>query len=283
MTSVRAPVLFVSHGAPTVALERSGLGAALAAFAAEAPRPRAIVVVSAHWTAHREIGIASAARHRVVHDFGGFPEELYRLDWPAPGAPDLAARAAALLEAEGFRTRLDPLRPLDHGAWIPLRLAWPGADVPVVQIALPDAAPEALARMGAALAPLRDEGVLIVGSGGLVHNLGLVRLRAREAATETPDAWAAEFDAWAADRIAALDVDGLARWREEAPHAARAAPTTEHLDPVFVALGARAPGDRPETIYEAIHHGNLSMRSFALRPAGGDAGHEPAARKEPSP
>jgi len=278
--TARAGVLFVSHGAPTVALERGGLGAALSEFASSGPRPGAVVVVSAHWTARREVGIANAARHRIVHDFSGFPEELYRLRWPAPGAPDVAARAAALLERGGFRTRLDPERGLDHGAWIPLRFAWPEADVPVVQVALPAAEPAVLARMGAALAPLRDEGVLVVASGGVVHNLGLVRLRESDAA---PDPWAVAFDRWVAERVATLDVDGLARWREEAPHAARAAPTTEHLDPLFVALGARAPGDRPETIYDAIQHGNLAMRSFALRPAGQDGGHEPAARKERSP
>lgn len=276
----RAGVLFVSHGAPTVALEPGGLGAALAAFAAAEPRPSAAVVVSAHWTSGRELGITSAARNRIVHDFGGFPDELYRLRWPAPGAPDLAARAAALLEAAGFRTRLDPLRGLDHGAWIPLRFAWPEAEVPVVQVALPLADPGGLAKMGAALAPLRGEGVLVVASGGVVHNLGLVRLDARGAA---PDPWAVEFDAWVAARIAALDVDGLARWREEAPHAERAAPTSEHLAPLFVALGARVAGDRPETIYDAIHHGNLAMRSFALRPVGRQPGHEPPAGKEPSP
>lgn len=274
--TANAPVLFVSHGAPTVALEPEGFGAALARFARSFPRPAAVVAVSAHWTAGREVGIASAARHRIVHDFGGFPEPLYGLRWPAPGDPALAARAAALLEAKGFRTRLDPLRPLDHGVWIPLRFAWPGAEVPVVQIALPAGDPGETARLGAALAPLRAEGAMVVGSGGLVHNLGLVRFSGREAPEPSPDRWAVEFDAWAAARIEAGDLAALLRWRAEAPHAELAAPTTEHLDPLFVALGARAPGDRVETLYDAIHHGNLAMRSFALRPAGA-AGHEPAA------
>lgn len=265
----RAPVLFVSHGAPTVALEQGGLAAALAAFAASTPRPRAVLVVSAHWTTPWEIGVTSAARHRVVHDFAGFPEALYRLDWPAPGAPDVAARAAALVEAAGFRARLDPLHGLDHGAWIPLSLAYPAADVPVAQLALPDVEPALLLRLGAALAPLRDSGVLLVASGGLLHNLRAVRLGEPEGEAEE---WARAFDAWTAARIEALDVEGLARWREEAPHAALAVPTPEHLAPVFVALGARAPDDRPETIHDAIRHGNLGMRSFALRPAGPPAG-----------
>lgn len=264
----RMPVLFVAHGAPTIALEPSGLDVALRGFVASAPRPRAVLVVSAHWTTPWELGLTSAARHRLIHDFAGFPDALYQLRWPAPGAPDVAARAAVLLEGAGFRARLDSVRGLDHGAWMPLLLAFPEADVPVVQLALPEVEPQVLLRLGAALAPLRDEGVLLVASGGLVHNLGLVRLFDPET---VPDPWARDFDAWAAERIAALDVDGLARWREQ-PYAERAAPSPEHLDPVFVALGARGPDDRPETVFEGIAYGNLDMRSFALRPAGPPAG-----------
>lgn len=263
----RAPVLFVSHGAPTVALEPGAFGAALAGFAASAGRPRALVVVSAHWTAGRELGVTSAARHRLIYDFGGFPEALYRLEWPAPGAPDVAARAAALLGAAGFHPALDPLRGLDHGVWIPLRLAWPAADVPVVQVALPAADPAELLRLGAALRPLRDEGVLLVASGGVVHNLGQVDFGPAPA----PVPWAVRFDAWVRDRVAALDAAGLGRWREDAPDALRAHPTPEHLAPIFVALGARADGDRPDTLHEEIVYGSLSMRSFALRPGGPSA------------
>ena len=276
----RAPVLFVSHGAPTVALEGGAFAAALAGFAASVGKPSAVLAVSAHWTTPWEIGITSAARHRLIYDFSGFPAELYRIEWPAPGAPDVAARAAALVEAAGFRARLDPVRGLDHGAWVPLRLAFPEADVPVAELALPEVAPEMLLRLGAALAPLRDEGVLLVASGGLLHNLRLVRLLDE---STPPDAWASEFDAWASARIASLDVDALTRWREEAPHAERAAPSPEHLDPLFVALGARTPGDRVETIHDEIRHGNLGMRSFALRAAGPPAGSHTKARKEQSP
>ena len=262
----RAPVLFVSHGAPTIALDPGAFGEALAAFAASAGRPRAVVAVSAHWLAHRELGVTAAPRNRVMHDFGGFPRPLYALDWPAPGAPDVSARAAALLGAAGFRAALDPARRLDHGVWIPLRLAWPAADVPTVQVSLPDGDPATLARLGTALAPLRDEGILLVASGGLVHNLGAVRF----GDAERPDEWAVRFDAWAADRIAARDLPGLARWRD-APGGALAHPTPEHLAPVFVALGAALPGDRVETVFEGIQHGSLSLRSFALRPGGAPA------------
>jgi 4,5-DOPA dioxygenase extradiol len=260
----RAPVLFVSHGAPTVALEQGGLDVALRGFARAIGTPRAIVVVSAHWTARRELGVTSAPRHRLIYDFGGFPRALYELQWPAPGAPDVAARVAALLGAAGFRVALDPSRGLDHGAWVPLRLGWPDADVPVVQLALPEAGPEELLAFGAALRPLRDEGILVVASGGVVHNLGRVRF----GPASEPDPWALRFDGWVRDRVAALDVAALARWRDEGPDAFLAQPTPEHFAPIFVALGARAEGDRPETLYEGIVHGNLSMRSFALRPGG---------------
>lgn len=257
----RAPVLFVSHGAPTLALEKDGLAAALPVFAESVGRPRAIVIVSAHWTAGRQIGVTAAPRNRLLRDFDGFPRALYELEWPAPGAPDVAARAVALLGSAGFHAVLDPARGLDHGVWVPLRHAWPAADVPVVQVALPDAEPPLLARMGAALAPLRDEGILLVASGGVVHNLSKVRFGFEG----DPDPWAVRFDAWCAERVAALDLHGLARWRTEAPDAALAQPTPEHLAPIFVALGAQRPDDRVETIFEGIQYGNLSLRSFVLR------------------
>jgi 4,5-DOPA dioxygenase extradiol len=262
----RTPVLFVSHGAPTVALERGAYADALRAFAA-AGRPRAVVVVSAHWTARRTLGVTASPRTRLLYDFTGFPRALYALQWPAPGAPDVAARVAALLGAAGFAASLDPARGLDHGAWVPLSLGWPAADVPVVQVALPDAGAGTLLGLGAALAPLRDEGILLVASGGAVHNLGRVRLGEEGA----PDAWAARFDAWCAERVAALDAAGLERWRESAPDAFLAHPTPEHFGPVLVAIGARAPGDRAVTLHEGIRYGNLSMRSFALRPGGDPA------------
>jgi 4,5-DOPA dioxygenase extradiol len=275
----RAPILFVSHGAPTVALEPGDFGRDLAAFAARTPRPKAIAVVSAHWTTPSEIGVTSAARPGLIHDFHGFPEALYAIRWPAPGAPDVAARAAAHLEAAGFRARLEPARGLDHGAWVPLRIGWPGGEVPVVQVALPELPPARLLRFGAALAPLRAEGVLLVASGGIVHNLARVRFGGAEG---PPDRWAAEFDRWVAERVERGEQDALLRWRE-APGAALAAPTSEHLDPLFVALGARREGDVPETVHEGFTYGNLSMRTFALSPPGGPPAGVTAPPKEPQP
>jgi 4,5-DOPA dioxygenase extradiol len=257
----RPPILFVAHGAPTVALERGPYADALARFGAAHPSPRAIVVVSGHWTTDWVVGVTSAERHRLIYDFGGFPEELYALEYPVPGAPEVAERAGELLGAAGFAARLDSVRGLDHGAWIPLRMAWPAARVPVVQIALPEIPAEALLRFGAALAPLRDDGVLLVGSGGIVHNLWRVRF-----GDPAVDPWALAFDAWIWERVEALDTPALARWRELAPHATVAAPTPEHFDPLLVAIGARGPRDRVELLHEGFQHGNIDMRSFALRP-----------------
>jgi 4,5-DOPA dioxygenase extradiol len=224
------------------------------------------------------VGVTSAARPRLLFDFSGFPEALYQIRWPAPGAPDVAARAAAVLEAAGFRARLDPQRGLDHGAWVPLRILFPDADVPVVQAALPQLPPEGLVRFGAALAPLRGEGVLLVASGGLVHNLGRVRLDDPEGPVEP---WAAAFDAWVAERLARGDVAALLRWREQAPAAVEAAPTSEHLDPLFVALGARAGDDRYQAVHASVQYRNLGMRAFALLPVGAPSSPSPQHERSP--
>jgi 4,5-DOPA dioxygenase extradiol len=259
---MRAPSVFVSHGSPMVAVERDAYTGALEALGAR-ERPRAVVAVSAHWQTRGVVAVGSAARHRVIHDFGGFPEELYRLDYPAPGDPALAARVVRLLAAAGLPAALDPDRGIDHGVWIPMRIAWPDGTIPVVEVSLPEMPPTDLVRLGAALAPLRDEGVLVLGSGGLVHNLGLLDWRDKQAA---PPPWARDFDAWMAGRLERGDLAGLVGYRSGAPGAMRAAPTTEHIDPLFVALGA-APGDRPHTIFEGFHHGSLGMRSMEFRAA----------------
>jgi 4,5-DOPA dioxygenase extradiol len=245
-----------------VAVERDAYTEALEAFGRTA-RPRALAVVSAHWQTRDGVAVTSAARHRVIHDFGGFPDVLYGLDYPAPGDPALAADVAGRLGAAGFTARLDPERGIDHGVWIPLRIAWPDGTIPVVQVSLPEMPPADLLRMGEALAPLRDDGVLVLGSGGLVHNLGELDWARKHAA---PHGWAVDFDAWMAERIVRGDLAGLAGYREAAPRARRAAPTTEHLDPLYVALGA-AGGDRAETLFEGFHHGSLGMRSIQFREA----------------
>jgi 4,5-DOPA dioxygenase extradiol len=262
----RQPVLFVSHGAPTAALDRGPYAAALRRFGEQltgAARPSAIAVVSAHWQVRGLIGVTGAPRPETIHDFFGFPEPLYRLRYDVPGDPRLAARIAARLSGAGVPAMVDPARGLDHGAWVPLRLALPEASIPVVQVALPAVPPEALLGLGEALRPLRDEGVLLVASGGLVHNLGAVDFDNPDG---PPVAWAAEFDRWAWERAGLQEREALARWRLLAPHPAQAHPTSDHFDPLLVALGAAWPGERAEPIFDAIAYGSLSLRTFAYRP-----------------
>jgi 4,5-DOPA dioxygenase extradiol len=167
---------------------------------------------------------------------------------------------ARLLSEAGFQARLDRERGLDHGAWVPLRFLYPNADVPVIEVSqLLRRNPEDALRMGAALSRLREEGVLLVGTGGIVHNLSRLDLGATE-----PSAWALEFDEWVAARLDPLDIAGIADYRQSAPHAGLAVPTPEHFDPIFVVLGSARPGERATTIHEGFRYGTLSMRSFAI-------------------
>jgi 4,5-DOPA dioxygenase extradiol len=262
----RQPVLFVSHGAPTAALDRGPYAAALRRFGdglSGAARPAAIAVVSAHWQHRGAVGITAAARPETIHDFLGFPEALYRLTYDAPGEPRLAARIASHLSGAGVPAVVSLTRGRDHGAWVPLRLALPDATVPVVQVSLPAVPPEALLAFGEALRPLRDEGVLLVASGGMVHNLGAIDFQ-NPGGPAAP--WAVAFDRWAWERAALQDREALARWRALAPEPARAHPSTDHFDPLLVAVGAAWPGERAESIHDAIAYGSLSLRSFTYRP-----------------
>lgn len=258
------PVLLVSHGAPTVVMEPDApFGAALRAFG-QRVRPSAIVIVSAHWqTRAPAVRVTGAARPELIYDFGGFPAEMYAMKYPAPGAPELAreiadalAGAHAVDGAPKWDAVVDGARGWDHGAWVPLKLAYPEADVPVVQVSLPTASPVALLAMGRALGGmLRGRGALLVGSGTVVHNL-------RAIGVEAP--WAMAFDAWFADVVARHDVDELAQWRLRAPNAAMAHPTSEHFDPFIVAMGATAAGEKVTTLHEELAFGSLSMRTVAI-------------------
>jgi 4,5-DOPA dioxygenase extradiol len=257
------PVLLVSHGAPTVAMDTEApFARALRAFG-ERVRPSAIAIVSAHWqTRAPEVRVTGAAQPPLIYDFGGFPDEMYRMTYAAPGAPELAreivdalAGAHAVDDAPKWDAALDATRGWDHGAWVPLRLAYPAADVPVVQISLPTASPPALLAMGRALAWLRAREVLVVGSGTVVHNLRAIGQHAE---------WATAFDAWFADAVARHDLEALAEWRTRGPEAARAHPTSEHFDPFLVAMGATQPGEPVTTLHEEMAFGSLSMRTVTL-------------------
>jgi 4,5-DOPA dioxygenase extradiol len=235
--------------------------AALRAFGRRCGAARAILVISAHWQVSRPLRITAWDRAPLVYDFDGFPEELYRVTYPAPGDPALAARVAGVLRAGGQDVTFETSRGLDHGAWVPLRLAWPEAATPVLELSMPFVDPAELFQLGKALRPLRNDGILVVGSGGIVHNLRRVRLSNKDAAV---DEWASEFDQWVAAQVENRKLENLFAYRSAGPHARLSVPTTEHFDPLFAVLGAAFPEERVETIFEGFHYGNLSMRSFCF-------------------
>lgn len=258
----RLPALFLSHGSPMIALEKEGWGLALKEFAASIPRPRAIAVVSGHWEAPVPVRVTASKALETIHDFSGFPEQLYRIQYEALGDPELAERVRNLLGRAGIAAALDPRRGLDHGAWVPLRFLYPRADIPVLELSQPvPRTPRDALKIGQALSPLRNDGVLLVGTGGIVHNLRRIDLSAQAGKVAE---WARVFDAWVASRLDAMDVAGLASYRQTAPDAAIAVPTPDHFDPIFVVLGSADPGERVRTIYEGFRYGTLSMRSFAV-------------------
>jgi 4,5-DOPA dioxygenase extradiol len=263
-TSTSLPAgLFVPHGAPTFALRPGAAGAALAALGRRLARPRALVVVSAHWTtAEPTVGFATTLA--TIHDFYGFPRELYELRYPATGCPEASAEVLAALAAAGIVARRDDTRGLDHGAWVPLRTMYPDADVPVVGLSLPARGGAAQAyALGRALAPLAARGLMVLGSGNLTHNLADYGAALRGGGTP---AYVREFADWMWDRLAAGDVAALLDW-PHAPSASRAHPTDEHLLPFHVALGAA--GERPvaERVHAGIDDYVLAMDAFTFRAA----------------
>ena len=229
------PSLFISHGSPMLALQPGASGPALKRLAAELPRPTAIVVVSAHWESQGLLVTGSAAPE-TWHDFGGFPRELFAVQYPAPGDPQLAAQIIELLKADGLEARIDDQRPFDHGTWVPLSLMYPAADIPAVQVSLPSRMGPALqTRVGHALVSLREQGVLLIGSGSITHNLGELKW---QAGPESIEPWARDFCDWVVDKLAANDEAALHDYRRQAPQAVRNHPSEEHLLPLYFARGA---------------------------------------------
>lgn len=254
---MRQPVLFISHGSPMRALEGGAWGDALRDLGRSLD-PAAILVVSAHWETEGVPRVTASPQPGVIHDFYGFPEPLYGLDYPSPGNLPLAGRILSDLRKAGIEAVPDPERPLDHGAWAPLIHLFPAADRPVLQLSQPlERTPHGLHAMGQALAPLREEGLLIIGSGGIVHNLR----RLEWGSGAAPEAWAAGFDAWAASRLEAGDAAALLDWKRQGPEPSLAHPSSEHWDPLFAALGA-AGDAKPRTVFEGFEHRNLSLRSL---------------------
>ena len=255
---MKFPTLFISHGSPEFALQAGQLGPALTALGRELPTPRAVLALSPHWMSRR-LEVQATPAPPTVHDFGGFSPELYTLQYPAPGAPWLASEIIALLAAQGIALAANDQVGRDHGVWVPLRYLYPEAALPVLQIAqLPSARPEDLLALGRALAPLREQGVLIVASGGLTHNLYDFR-------SSAAGAYVAPFVEWIKARLAAGDLPALLDYRRQAPGATRAHPTDEHLLPLFFAIGAAGEEwANPRILEGGISDAVMAMDSFVF-------------------
>lgn len=263
------PPLFISHGSPMIALEPGDAGRFLErlgpAIDAVFGRPKAILAVSAH-TATREPVLLSAAKHETVHDFGGFPQALYDMRYDAPGAPELAPEVARLLEARGVPVHVVDHSGLDHGIWTALKYIYPDADVPVLPLSLvPGLPPAHQFAIGEALAPLAAQGVLIMGTGSITHNLRLLGRVSRADGNGQPEIpESREFRSWMADRSSALDWDALFDYRQQAPHAMAMHPTDEHLLPWYVAAGAGGRSVAPTRLYDGSTMGALGMDDYGF-------------------
>lgn len=255
------PSIFVSHGAPTLPLDVCPARDFLEELATKLERPRAVLALSAHWETDAP-AVSSVAVNTTIHDFYGFPEALYRMQYPAPGSADLAVRARTALAAAGYEADTDAERGLDHGAWVPLMLMYPKADVPATQLSIQThLGPEHHFRLGQALAPLRQEGVLILGSGGFVHNLRTLS-RGQIAAPEPQ--WAHEFSEWIGTALRDRRDEDLLDYRRRAPNAVQAHPSEDHFLPLFAALGAGGKGARAERLHTSTTFGSLRMDAYAF-------------------
>ena len=259
------PALYVSHGAPLFAVDAGETGPALTRWGqglrAQFPALRGVVIMSPHWMA-RTPQVMTGPQPATWHDFGGFPPALYQLQYPAPGAPALAQEVLALLQAAGVAAQGDAGRPFDHGAWVPLMHLFPEADLPVVQVALPvGAGPAEVYALGAALRGLRSQGVLVMGSGSMTHNLAEFFGGARE-----PAPYVIAFSRWIESALERGDMQALLNYRSLAPHAERAHPTDDHFLPLFFALGAAGDDLHANYLSREVMYSMLAMDAFALQP-----------------
>jgi 4,5-DOPA dioxygenase extradiol len=269
--SLALPTVFISHGSPMHAVSAGRAGDAWSALGQRLPKPRAVLVASAHWETELPM-VGTARQPETIHDFGGFPDELYRIRYPAAGAPEIAQHAIEQLKEAGIAGSANGCRGLDHGAWVPLRQLFPAADIPVAQISIqPSLDGSHHLRVGAALEPLTADGVLVLGSGHMTHNLGewIADARRRGAMTvdeRAPVDYVREFTAWIDDALRRDDRDALARWAERAPHALRAHPTPEHFLPLLVAFAAAGPAPSIEHIDAGVDSGVLAMDAYLFWP-----------------
>lgn len=255
------PALFVSHGSPMIAITETPASLFLKGLAQAVPKPEAILCVTAHWETDAPT-LGAAERPAMIYDFYGFPEHLYTLNYPAPGSPELAGQARELLDSAGIQAKLDRSRGYDHGTWVPLQLIYPAADIPVVQLSVqPDRDTAHHLEMGRALRPLREQGVLILGSGNATHNLRAFRGQPADAPAE---AWAEGFATWLDEAVAEGREADLLAYRERAPQAARNHPSEEHFLPFFVALGAASPDTAGRRLHASMEHAVLAMDAYAF-------------------
>jgi len=254
------PALFISHGSPMLALEDAPTTIFLRGLSSALPKPAAVIVASAHWDTAEPM-VTGALHPKTIHDFQGFPKELYALRYPAPGDPVLAKRVQSLLDVAGLKASIDPARGLDHGAWNPLLLMYPKADIPVIELSVqPRQDARWHYRIGQALASLRKDNILIIGTGNLTHNL-LEAFRGHH--TQTPP-WVTTFAEWVSQRVAEGDIESLLNWQKLAPHAQENHPTPEHFLPFFVALGAAGTPLQAKHLHEDVAMGLLAMDAYAF-------------------
>ncbi|MEU3763647.1 class III extradiol ring-cleavage dioxygenase [Amycolatopsis keratiniphila] len=251
------PVLYLSHGAPPLADDATWTSQ-LAGWSADLEKPKAILVVSAHWE-EAPLTLGATTTVPLVYDFWGFPDRYYQVEYAAPGAPALADKVRKLLRSSHTPVHDAPDRGLDHGAYVPLVEMYPDADIPVLQVSMPSLDPRELFDLGRKLAPLRDEGVLIIGSGFFTHNLSA--LRETDGTDGAPPSWSSEFDHWGAETLREGDLDALLDFQHKAPAAAIAHPRIEHFAPLFVSLGASSSEGKGETVIDGYWHG-LAKRSL---------------------
>ncbi len=258
---MRFPSVFVSHGAPTLVVEDNSAHRFLRRFGAELGRPQAILAISAHWDTPAPL-LTAAPRLKTVHDFGGFDPALYTIRYEPPGAIEAGARAQGLLESAGFATQFDPARGLDHGAWVPLLLMYPQADIPVAQLSVQSRlSAEHHWRLGQALRPLRDEGVLILASGSLTHNL---RYAFRYVSGMPTPGWVTAFSEWVAETLDGQRLEELLDYERQAPYARENHPTSEHFLPLLAALGAGTPTIAPRRVHSSTTLAVLAMDAYVF-------------------
>ncbi|QTH41830.1 dioxygenase [Cohnella sp. LGH] len=249
------PAYFVAHGAPSLVLEEHGYTDFLKSFSKDRPRPRAIVLFSAHWESLTQTVSAVPDTYETIYDFGGFQDELYRMTYPARGDAALSEEIGRLLKERGIESIVNVDRGLDHGAWAVLKLMYPDAAIPVVAMSVNRMlSNEEQYRIGQALAELREKDVMNVGSGGTVHNLRRIDWRAEE-----PADWAAQFDSWLEEKLLAWDTEALFQYRSVAPYAVEAVPTSEHFIPLLLAMGAGDQGRKAVLLHRSYQYGTLSL------------------------